>query len=192
MSSTTECPVFKLSNLVKLYSDRLGQLGSEIVGRIHSTHLKNRLLVNIPTLQAHKQGRDVLLAFEDDIGSALKNMQHKDCDEEAITLSKAAKIVRRDMMESGFLFNGKFEANVQKDSVSSSLLCLVSMILRGSNIEMNSRNVQETQTALTLSQLLMYNSTFRRTNRQSSSINHMLSRETPLPAFIGMLLHAKT
>ena len=64
-------------------------------------------------------------------------MHSKDCDEEAITLSKAAKIVRRDMMESGFLFNEKFEANVKKDIVSSSLLCLVSMILRGSNIEMN-------------------------------------------------------
>ena len=142
----------------------------------------------------YKQGCDILFAFEDDIGSALRIMQSKDCDEEAITLSKAAKIVRRDMMQTGFHFNGEFQANIQKDSISSSLLCLVSMILRGSNIEMNLQNVQETQTALTLSQLLMYNSTFRRANasRQSSTINHVRSRETRLPIHMGMLIHAKT
>ena len=154
LSSTTKFPVFKPSNLVKLYSNRLAQLGFQIDGRIHST-------------------------------------RHNLCDE-AITLSKAAKIVRRDMMQTGFHFNGEFEANIQKDSISSSLLCFVSMILRGS--KMNLQNVQETQTALTLSLLLMYNSTFRRANanRQSSAINHVRSRETPLPIYIGMLIHAKT
>lgn len=187
-----ECSVFKLSDLVKLYSDRLTQLGYEIVGKIHSTQLKNRILANIPDLQAHKQGRHVLLVFEDDIGSALKTVQNENCDDEAIILAKASKIVRRDMLQSGFVFDGKFEANVQKESVSPSLLYLVSMILRGSNIEMNSQVVRETQTALTLSQLLLYNSTFRQASKQSAKITHMRSRETPLPVFVGMLIHAKT
>ena len=93
-------------------------------------------------------------------------MQNKDCDDESIILSKASKIVRRDMWSRDLFFNRKFEASVQKESISSTLLYLVSLILRGSNIEINFQGVRETQTALSLSQLLLYNSIFRRANRQ--------------------------
>ena len=37
-------PVFKLSDLIKPYTERLRQLGVEISGRINSTQFKNRLL----------------------------------------------------------------------------------------------------------------------------------------------------
>lgn len=55
-------------------------------GRVHSTDLKRRLLAHIHGLQAHKQGRDVLLAFNDDIGLALKQMYERDYDDEAMIL----------------------------------------------------------------------------------------------------------
>lgn len=37
-------PVFKLTDLVNLYSTRLEQLGTHVTGRIHSIKLKNRIL----------------------------------------------------------------------------------------------------------------------------------------------------
>ena len=37
-------PVFKLTDLVILYSARLEQLGTHVTGRVHSTKLKNRIL----------------------------------------------------------------------------------------------------------------------------------------------------
>ena len=40
--------------------------------QIHSTDLKKRILAQIPDLQAHKEGRDVLLAFDMDIACALQ------------------------------------------------------------------------------------------------------------------------
>ena len=41
---TQVAPVFKLSDLVKLYSTRLMQLGCDTVGYVHSTKLKNKIL----------------------------------------------------------------------------------------------------------------------------------------------------
>lgn len=66
--------VFRLAELSQMYSTRLGQLGGDDFTRVHSTHLKERILENVQGLQAHKQGRDVMLAFNDDIGQALKNL----------------------------------------------------------------------------------------------------------------------
>ena len=91
-------PVFKLVDLLQLYTDRLVELGVEITGRIHSTDLKNRILAYMPGLQAYTYGRDVLLSFSDDVGHALRDACLDDCDDEAICLAKAARIIRRDMI----------------------------------------------------------------------------------------------
>ena len=53
--------VFRLAELTGMYSNRLTQLGVEGSGRVHSTDLKERLLANVPGLQAHKKGRDIFL-----------------------------------------------------------------------------------------------------------------------------------
>jgi hypothetical protein len=60
-------PVFKLEDLVNLYSTRLKQLRTSVVGCIHSTKLKDRILGYFPDMEAHKQGRDVVLISNKDI-----------------------------------------------------------------------------------------------------------------------------
>ena len=65
-------PVFKLTDLVNLYSTRLKQLGTHVTGRIHSTKLKNRILNYFPDMDAHKQGRVVVLVCNEDVGAALR------------------------------------------------------------------------------------------------------------------------
>jgi len=111
-------PVFKLADLIKLYSRRLEQLGLPNEGRPHSTKLKNQILSHFPYMTAHRQGRDILLAFDEDIGSALrKACEIEDYDEEAICLSRAAKIVRRDMNDLQIKFSGSFEPECQLNSV---------------------------------------------------------------------------
>ena len=86
------------------------------------------------------------------------------------------------------MFNGSFEVNCQKRS----LLCLVSMVLRGANIETNVLDVPETQSALTMAQLLKYNCTFQRKSKQGTTQSHSVTRESPLTSYIGLLIHAKT
>jgi len=55
-----------------MYSNRLAQLGVEVSGRVHSTDLKEMLLANVPSLQAHKKRRDIFLAFNYEVATALQ------------------------------------------------------------------------------------------------------------------------
>ena len=48
--------VFKLSDLNKLYCQRLKELGMEEQGRIHSTRLKNRILSHFPGMNSYADG----------------------------------------------------------------------------------------------------------------------------------------
>ena len=47
------------------------QLGVKLDTRVHTTRLKQCLLAQFTDMQAQKKGRDVLMAFEEDIGTAL-------------------------------------------------------------------------------------------------------------------------
>jgi hypothetical protein len=49
-------PIFKLADLVGLYTARLKQLGASVLNRVHSTRLKIRLLAAFPDLTAHSEG----------------------------------------------------------------------------------------------------------------------------------------
>ncbi len=91
--------VFKFTDLCKLYSTRLQQLGVEQHDSVHSTRLKNRILAHFPDLAAHKEGYDVLLAFNKDLGAALHVSLDQDYDDEAICLARAANIVWKDMLK---------------------------------------------------------------------------------------------
>ena len=64
-------PVFKLSDLINLHTERLRQLSVEVSGRINSTRFKNRLLIAIPDLSAHVSGKEVLLTNKNGIGTAI-------------------------------------------------------------------------------------------------------------------------
>jgi len=145
--------VLKLSDLVKLYSSRLEQLGVQQNSRPHSTDLKNHILAQVPDLEASKEGRDVLLAFNNDMGPALHKACGLNIDDDAICLARAAKIVRRDILDMEAKFTGSFDQDCQKKSVPHSLLALVDMIHNGPNIKSKSMS----QVTLSIAQLLQYN-----------------------------------
>ena len=54
-----------------MYSSRLAQLGVEVSGRVHSTDLKERLWAKVSGLQANKKGRDLFLAFDNEVATVL-------------------------------------------------------------------------------------------------------------------------
>ena len=68
------------------------------------------------------------------------------------------------------------------------------MIIDGSNIKVNPDNVTEPQATLTTSQLLQFNSSFRRPSSVTmpTSTYHSTEREPPLMLYLGLLLHSKT
>ncbi|XP_038062580.1 uncharacterized protein LOC119733071 [Patiria miniata] len=190
-------PVFKLSHLVALYQERLEQLGASSGTKVHSSRLKNRLLAVIPHLTAHTEGRDVLLTSDHFLGAALKKAC--DCDNDAMYLAKAASVVRREMFTNQLLFTGSFQRGSQQNSVPPSLLALVRMIQEGPNIEQQSKlasgNSSRTPSALSISQLLMFNSVRRAPKPQEKTdvnLRHRRERETPLTLYIALKLHGET
>ena len=56
MNAKDVAPIFKMTYIFQLYTDRLRELGVDVSGRIHSTDLNNRTLVNVPCVNAYKQG----------------------------------------------------------------------------------------------------------------------------------------
>ena len=182
--------VFKLCELKAMYTDRLLSLGVEGQSYVHSSNLKERIMSHFPTMQAHKEGRDVLLVFGDDVGPAIKRACQMDCDDDGHHLAKAASIVRRDMLESReSKFNGMFQDNDQHNSVPSSLLALVGMILDGPSIK--TRTHKTSQSTLSIAQLMQFNCHVRR-RKDSIAVHHTLEGETPMPIYLGLVIHAET
>ncbi|KAG0728564.1 hypothetical protein GWK47_032228 [Chionoecetes opilio] len=109
-------------------------------------------------------------------------------------LVRAAQVVRREMFQTRFTFDGAFHADCQNDSVTPSLLALVNMILDGANIKHQTKlaNTSTTTAALTVSQLLVFNSVKHARSVESTSVRHSRERETPLPLYLSLKIHAVT
>lgn len=107
-----------------------------------------------------------------------------------IFLARAANIVRRDMVEMQTIFSGSFDPDCQVKSVPQSLITLVSMIQDGLNIRYQSGD-GITQPTLTISQLLLFNSSKRR-RTGSTVVHHSKTKEPRLPIYVGLTVHART
>ena len=121
----------------------------------------------------------------------MKKACEHDVDDDALSLARAANIVRRDTLKMNNQFNGSFENNCQEKSVPASPLALVAMVLNGPNIKAQSDSATP-QPVLTISQLLMFNSSVRRRKELISTPYHCKERETPLPVYLGVMTHTKT
>lgn len=178
--------VFRLADLVSLYNQRLIQLGIE-APNVNSTRLKDKLLEEIPGLEAHKKGRDILLAFKEDVGEALSQVMDYS---EALIVVKAAKILRKHMVEHKMPFKGSFHDNCIEDSLPSLLVQFVCMIEHGADIKSQLR-FGASKTDLAMAQLLQYNC-YARYREGAKTVRHSKDRETPFPVFIGMSTYSKT
>ena len=120
-------PIHKLADLSNMYTSRLKV---NIIGRTHTSRLKERILAVVPELEEHKQGRDILLAFKEDVAMTIRRAR-EDCDKEAMYLARAATIVRGEMMMIENSFDGSFDQDCQHNSVPESLLLLVNIFCMG-------------------------------------------------------------
>ena len=138
--------------MVNLYQQRLKQLGVDDPN-VNSTRLKDQLLSEIPELEAHKKGRDVLLAYTEDVGSVLSTPVDYT---EAIIITKAAKILRQRMIDHKSVFAGTFDDNCVEDSIPPVLFQFVSMLEHGTDIK-SQLQFGASKTDFALSQLLQCN-----------------------------------
>lgn len=184
-SEGTDPPVFRLIDLSVLYRQRLEQLGV-LSPDVHTTRLKEQLLFHIPQLEAHHQGKHVLLAFEKDIGSILGEANKYN---DAIHLAKAAEMIRHDMLQHKTPPFNNFDETLE-EVVPPSLLAFICMIEHGADIKSQIHH-GASKSDLAISQLLLYNC-FARYKEGSHTHRHSKNRETPFAVYIGMCLFAKT
>ena len=78
--------------------------------------------------------------------------------------------------------------------MTPSLLALVNMISDGANNKHQNQlaNISTTPAALTLSQLLVFNSVKHACSVESTSVRHSRERETPFPLYLTLKIHAVT
>ena len=108
-------------------------------------------------------------------------------------LARAAQIVRKEMFEKFLLFNGSFKPTCEQDVIPPSLMALVRMILDGPNIKDQSVvAATTTRAALSISQLLMFNSVKYGRGVDSSHDRHNRDCETPLTLYVALKIHAVT
>ncbi len=178
---------------MKLYHDRILSLGGTVPKRINNTYLKEKILKTIPSLDANKSNYEVVLSFKKDIGDALLCASSINHDNEAVTLLRAASIVRKDLFSKKNEFKGSL-IDAQYQDLPKSLNMLVEMILSGTDIchetgpEYNLKDI-----ASSMTQLLVFNAV-KRVKKDSKHVRtrHPLDRETMLPLYMGLTVHNKT
>ena len=88
--------MFQLSDLRDFCCQRLCEYGESTDSNTkgHSTRLKQNILKNIPGLCEQKQGRDILLIFEENAGDAILHACVRSGESDGFCLPKAANIIK--------------------------------------------------------------------------------------------------
>ena len=144
-------------------------------------------MAEIPELEAHKKGRGVLLAFQKDVALSLsKASEYSD----ALVMAKAAKILRRHILDHQSRFDGTFPEGCVKDAIPPILLQFVGMVEHGADIKSQLR-FGASKSDQAISQLLQYNC-YSRYKEGAATHRHSKDRETPFPVYMGLSIFAKT
>ena len=103
---------FKLSELRNLYQSRLSNFG--IIKEINKVRFKEAILSHFLDAQAQNDGKHILLILKLGMQHMLKETIHQQEENDALILSKAAKIIQEEMFNfQGFKFCGSFPSGCQ-------------------------------------------------------------------------------
>ena len=111
-------PFIKLSEVRRFYCHCLEQLGAVL----NATRLKEDILKLNSDLEANFHKKEIYISYKDELAAALECSRDNSGVSDAVHLSKAAKIVRSEVVESKLEFTGHFSRNCQVESVPRTLL----------------------------------------------------------------------
>ena len=115
--------VFKITKLSEMYASILKHLGIVQPSALHSTRLKNRILASIPSLRAYQQGRDMLLAFNSNTGTAWQQVCENEKTLMQTTLQRQPLLLQRICWLPRLLLRGHFKDSVKRTEIHH-LWCL--------------------------------------------------------------------
>ena len=161
-----------LTELHELYVRRLQQFG--FGAYVHKTHLKERILKHFPECKPEFDGRNIVLLFDNTLRIMVRETLKQSADLDAMTLMKAAKIIRRDILSHENLkFTGHFLQGCQKQSVPPRLLTLLSMIMHGTDINTDNDHHQP---CMSLAQLVSFNTVAQQRSKSQLSRHGFVNR----------------
>ena len=142
-------------------------------------------------MRADKAGREVFLSFEANVGHAVHEACAFNDFTDGMCVARAASILRRDMFNEFPKFSGSLSDGFgSRDCVPPSLLNFVATLLGGYNIDKGSPASSPEQTAAySIAQLIRFNSVKRERLNRLQHTRHHVSHETPLPIYIGLMVH---
>ena len=146
-----------------------------------------QILAEMPEMEAFKNGRDVTIAFRKDVGPALSQACRNS---EAIILARAAKVLRRHMLDHKSIFDGTFQEGGFQAAIPPTLLQFVGMIEHGADIKSQLR-LGASKSDLAMAQLLQYNC-YARYKEGAATHRHTKERGIPFPLYMGMADFTKT
>ena len=188
-------PVFKLSFLTKVTAKRMTEMGVTTEDKdINRTRLKDHLVSFVPGLRADKSGREVVLSFEGDVGDAIRDSSSLGALSDGLCLGRAAAIIQKTLFSEFPQLKGSFGGDfTPSNSVPPVLLYFTKMLLQGPNIDSEALNSDNCQNAaLSISQLIRFNSVRSMRKASVRRHRHELTSETPLPLYIGLTIHNVT
>lgn len=112
-SGTDIVSIYELAYIAKLYSKRDSHMHERV---INITLLTNLILAAIEYIQEHMKGSVVLLIYNEQVRFVLQHALSYSCDHKGI-ITKAAKIVQRDMLDTKDSFTRTFNEGFQHESV---------------------------------------------------------------------------
>ncbi len=179
-------PVFKLSDIKALYCKQLEEYGTptEITKNLHSSRLKSNILSRIPELAEQRKGKEILLIFREEIGKAIYEACQQSYEEDGVCLSKAAKIIRKQIAEHKVNDSRLLSDGCQGDSVPLTLFTFIGMIIGGTSIT-DHVSPADNRAALNIAQLLRFNLVKHKRRRTSltDNVRHSTEQETPFPLY---------
>ena len=164
----------------------------EFTKRTHCTHLRERIMEEVPGLRESRDGRNVVLSVDDDVGRDIFEACENSKEDEIIILSKASKLIRKHLLQlDDMTFNGDSTPRRQNESVPDYLTKLISMILEGGSMDRELSSSLKKISA-NIAQLIRFNTVKQTRNKNLIHFRHSTKNEPPLPVVIALMLHAAT
>lgn len=188
MNSTGAMPVFHLRDIASMYEKYLRQRNFDF--KVHSTRLKDRIVAACPYLEANgSQGKEIIFSFKRDVDEAIRRLSSASInDDEMGDLRRAAKILRRDMLNHGPTLWQDMSVESQEKSSPKSLKVFLQLLLDGRQSDETEQHTD--REVLTLSQLVQFN-TVQRKRGKGQARRHDREKEAPLPVYLAMKLYAE-
>ncbi|XP_035811437.2 uncharacterized protein LOC118471353 [Amphiprion ocellaris] len=127
------------------------------------------------------------MSFQEDVGKALA--QSTDLSD-ALIIAKAAKILRRCILDHKCRFEGTFAEGCVQNAIPPLLLQFVGMVEHGADIKSQLR-FGASKSDQAIAQLMQFNC-YSRYKEGAATHRHSKDRETPFPVYMGLSVYAKT